>query len=195
MVNVLVCDLVVSEFEIHCCYCILLLAKYFSQIYEPPHPQNLKYFSTVIIIIMSGHQHGYPWPSLDTFPNRSSLQGYIPYPHITAECMFELVVLLLPGHMWGSIRVHPSWARPLLLQHCPACLVRLTWIVLVIGGRWPYSWCLMGCCRQDLFDIARRCRIKWFKYCYVALVCMIIRKVMVSSWQTKEAEHTVHKQI
>ena len=42
----------------------------------------------------------------------------------------------------------------LLLQQCPACLVRLTWIVFVIGGRWPYSWCLVGCCRQ-LFKIAR----------------------------------------
>ena len=48
----------------------------------------------------------------------------------------------------------PAFARPyvgvhrstslmsssLLLQRCPACLVRLTWIVIVIGGRWPYSW-------------------------------------------------------
>ena len=40
-------------------------------------------------------------------------------------------------------------------QQCPACLVRLTWIVFVIGGRWPYSWCLVGCCCQDLFRIAR----------------------------------------
>ena len=23
------------------------------------------------------------------------------------------------------------------------------------GGRWPYSWCLVECCRQDLFNIAR----------------------------------------
>ena len=30
----------------------------------------------------------------------------------------------------------------LLLQQCPACLVRLTWIVFVMGGRWPYSWCI-----------------------------------------------------
>ena len=43
----------------------------------------------------------------------------------------------------------------LLLQQCPACLVRLAWIVFVMGGRWPYSWCLVGCCRQDLFNIAR----------------------------------------
>ena len=33
-------------------------------------------------------------------------QGYIPYPHIAAECMFVLVVLPLPGHMWGSISVY-----------------------------------------------------------------------------------------
>ena len=63
----------------------------------------------------------------------------------------------------------PAFARPyvgvhrstslmsssLLLQHCPACLVHLTWIVFVMGGRWPYSWCLVGCCHQDLFNIAR----------------------------------------
>ncbi len=42
----------------------------------------------------------------------------------------------------------------LLLQQCPACLVRLTWIVFVMRGRWPYSWCLMGCYSRDLFYIA-----------------------------------------
>ena len=54
-----------------------------------------------IIIIMSCRQHGYPWPSLATSPNRSSplagLQNYIPYPHRAAICTFELVVLLLAG--------------------------------------------------------------------------------------------------
>ena len=47
----------------------------------------------------------------------------------------------------------PAFARPyvgvhrntslmsssLLLQQCPACLVCLTWIVFVMGGRWLYS--------------------------------------------------------
>ena len=71
---------------------------------------------------------------------------------------------------WMYIRVgRPAFARPyvgvhrstsltsssLLLQQCPACLLGLTWIVFVMGGRWPYSWCLVGCCRQDLFIIAR----------------------------------------
>ena len=65
---------------------------------------------------------------------------------------------------WMYVRAgRPAFARPcvgihkstslmsssLLLQQCPAYLVRLTWIVVEIGGRWPYSWCLVGCCCQD----------------------------------------------
>ena len=65
---------------------------------------------------------------------------------------------------WMYVRAgRPAFARPcvgvhkstslmsssLLLQQCSACLVRLTWIVFVIGGRWPYSCCLVGCCRQE----------------------------------------------
>ena len=60
---------------------------------------------------------------------------------------------------WMYVRAgRPAFARPymgvhkntslmsssLLLHQCPACLVRLSWIVFVIGGRWPYSWCLVG---------------------------------------------------
>ena len=55
----------------------------------------------------------------------------------------------------------PAFARPyvgvhsctslmsssLLPQQCPACLVRLTWIAFVMGGRWPYSWYFVGCRR------------------------------------------------
>ena len=41
---------------------------------------------------MSCRQHGYPCPSLITFPYRSlpqaGLLGVIPYPHIAAVCMF-----------------------------------------------------------------------------------------------------------
>ena len=55
----------------------------------------------------------------------------------------------------GVHRSTSLMSSSLLLQQCPASLVRLTWIVFVMGGRWPYSWCLVGCCRQDLFNIAR----------------------------------------
>ena len=80
---------------------------------------------------------------------------------------------------WMYVRAgRPAFARPcvgihkstslmsssLLLQQCPACLVRLTWIVFVIGGRWPYSWCLVGCCRQDLLRIARTLKFNYFHH-------------------------------
>ena len=113
----------------------------------------------IIIIIMSCRQHGYPWPSLATSPYRSSppagLQDYIPYPPIAAVCMFELVVLLFARPYEGVHRSTSHMGSSLLLQQCPACLVRLTWIAFVMGGRWPYSWCLVGFCRQSLFNIAR----------------------------------------
>ena len=77
---------------------------------------------TIIIIIMSC------WPSLATFPFRSSplagLLDYIPYPHIVAEYMFVLVFLLLHGHMWGSIRVYHLWVR-----FCFSCSVLHVWFV------------------------------------------------------------------
>ena len=62
-----------------------------------------------------------------------------------------------PAFARPYVGVHKStslMSSSLLLQQCPACLVRLTWIVFVMGGRWPYSWCLVWCCRQDLFNIA-----------------------------------------
>ena len=63
-----------------------------------------------------------------------------------------------PAFVWPYAGVYRStslMSLPLLLQQCPACLVHLTCIVFVMRGRWPYSWCLVGCCRQDLFNIAR----------------------------------------
>ena len=63
-----------------------------------------------------------------------------------------------PAFARPCVGIHKStslMSSSLLLQQCPACLVRLTWIVFVIGGRWPYSWCPVGCCCQDLFRIAR----------------------------------------
>ena len=77
----------------------------------------------IIIIIMSCRQHGYPWRFLATPSYHSSppagLQGYILCPHIVAVCKFELVVLLLHGHMWGSIGVHHLWACPCFSSSVP----------------------------------------------------------------------------
>ena len=109
------------------------------------------YFYHIHILILSFHQHGYPWSSLANPPNRSSLlagpQGYTPYPHGAAVCRFELIALLLLGHE-GVHRSTSFMSSFLLPQQCPACLVRLTLIVFVIGGRRPYSCCFVGCCLQ-----------------------------------------------
>ena len=43
-----------------------------------------------------------------------------------------------------------------LSQQCPACLVRLIWMVIEMEGRWPYNYCFVGCGFQDLF-ITTRC--------------------------------------
>ena len=72
-------------------------------------------------------------------------------------------------HRLAVLDGHPAFSRPceevhrsislmsssLLLQQNPTCLVRLSWIVFVMGGRCPHSCCFMGCCFQDLFNIAR----------------------------------------
>ena len=62
-----------------------------------------------------------------------------------------------PAFAWPYAVVHRStslMSLSLLLQQCPACLVRLTCFVFAMRGKWPYSWCLVGCCCQDLFNIA-----------------------------------------
>ena len=54
--------------------------------------------------------------------------------------------------VYGSISFR---SLPLLLHQCPACLVRLTWIVFVMVGRWQYCYCFVECCSLDLFNTAR----------------------------------------
>ena len=111
------------------------------------------------IIIMLRYQHGYFWPSLSP-----------PLPII--HCFWQVFWAIYPVSsqsccMYVRAR-HPAFARPcervhrstsltssfLLLHQCPACLVRLILIVFVTGGRWPNSCCFVGCCLQDLFNIA-----------------------------------------
>ena len=63
-----------------------------------------------------------------------------------------------PAFDWPYAGVYRSTSltiSSLLLQQCPACLVRLACIVFGIGGRWPYSWRRVGCCRHGIkIDLA-----------------------------------------
>ena len=100
-----------------------------------------------IIIILSCHQHEYPWPFLAISPYRS------PLPQVLWATPRILTELLYVGSSWS-----PRFARPcevvhrstslmssfLLLQQCPIRMVRLIWIVFVMGSRWPYNCWFVG---------------------------------------------------
>ena len=61
-----------------------------------------------------------------------------------------------PAFDWPYAGVQRSTSltsSSLLLQQCPACLVRLACVVFVTGGRWSYSCCLVGCCCQELSEV------------------------------------------
>ena len=78
-----------------------------------------------------------------------------------------------PAFVWPYAGVHGStllMSSSLLFQKCPACLVRLDWIVFVIGSRWPYSWCLVGCCCQDLFNIVLNILVRQSHNQYIAFI-------------------------
>ena len=79
--------------------------------------------------------------------------------HISFQSYCMYVRAGCPAFVWPYVEVHRStslMSSSLLLQQCSAYLVCLTWIVFVMWGRWPNSWCLVGCCHQDLFNIARK---------------------------------------
>ena len=69
--------------------------------------------------------------------------------HISSHSYCMYVRAGRPAFAWPYAGVHWStslMSSSLVLQQWPAGLVRLTCIVFLIGGRLPYSWCLVGCC-------------------------------------------------
>ena len=93
------------------------------------------------------------YPSLSSIaPGRSSSL----YP-VSAQ-MYILVLAGLRAFARPCKGVHRGislMSSSLILLLCPACLVRLTLIVFVMGVRWPHNCCFVGCCLQNLFNIAR----------------------------------------
>ena len=77
-----------------------------------------------------------------------SLSSFVPIIH-----RFRQVFLTTSCIRTKLLYVSPC--SSLLPQQYPACLVRLIWMVFEIGGRWLYSWFLVGWCFQGLFSIGR----------------------------------------
>ena len=113
--------------------------------------------------ILHHHHHVMPLARISTtlschFSLSFIASGRSSGPHpVSSHSCWMYVRAGRPAFAWPYVGIHRNtslMSSYLLLQQCPACLVRLTWIVVVMGGRWPYSWCLVGCCHQDLFNIA-----------------------------------------
>ena len=102
-------------------------------------------------------KHRFLWLTLSIRPYHPSLLAGFQ----TTSCVQHRAVVgkfLLVGqhehyHVKGSIG--EGHRLSLLLWQCPACFVHLTWMVLEMGGKWPYRCCFLGCCFQDLFNTAR----------------------------------------
>ena len=97
-----------------------------------------------------------------TFSRHSSLSSIAPswssrqYPMSVQSC-YRWILVSRPTHAPPCEEVY--WRTSFkssfsLLQQCPSCLVNLIWMVLEMGGWWPYSSCFVGCWLQDLFNIA-----------------------------------------
>ena len=66
--------------------------------------------------------------------------------HLTRHQLYGHLPSITKDFARPYVGVHRStslMSSSLLLQQCPAFLVRLTWIVFVMGGRWTYSWCFI----------------------------------------------------
>ena len=107
----------------------------------------------IIIIVMSRRQH----ISSIALSRSSSLHP------ISAQSCGILVLAGRPVFARPCEGVHRSMSlkiSSLFLSQCPACLVRLSWIVSLMGGRWLYSYCFVGCCLHDLLNIAFLCNCR-----------------------------------
>ena len=131
-----------------------------------------------ITIVMSSHLHGYPGlslslPLLIIYRIRQVLRAT---PHILTELLYvgSSRSLCFSRPCEGVHRSISLMSSSLLLQQCPTCMVRQTWVV---DGRTVVA--LWGCCLHDLFNIA--CSFATYKQCvnksymYLSLIGIILR--------------------
>ena len=99
----------------------------------------------------------FPWLSLAICTYhplfQAGLLDYILCPNRAVVGKFLLVSHHSHVHVKGSIGKHHLWVHHCFSSNVPS-FVHLIWIVLEIGGWWPYNCCFAGCCFQDLFNIA-----------------------------------------
>ena len=118
---------------------------------------QLEFSDHFLRIIINNHHHVVPQIRISLTLSRYFSLSFIAsgrssglHPVSSQNCCMH-VRAGRPAFARPYVGVHRStslMSSSLLLQQYPACLVRLTWIVFVMEGRWPY------CCLKDLFNIA-----------------------------------------
>ena len=92
----------------------------------------------------------------------------------------------------------------LLFQQCPACLVRQTLIVFVMGGWWLYSCCFVGCWPLDFFlaavvsKLLYRCTTwtltKRIEEKLDGNYTRMLRAILNNSWRQHPTKHQLYGQ-
>ena len=123
------------------------------------HCRNVKFISTLYIyhhvvllaeISLALSRHS----SLSSIISRRSSRLHLA--PVQISCGKVLVGRPTLAHPCEGVHRKTSlMSSSLLFKQFPSCLVRLIWMALKMGCRWPYSCCFVGCCSQDLFNIAR----------------------------------------
>ena len=107
-----------------------------------------------ISLTLSGH------PSLSSIaPDRSFMLHFVSVQSCCRSVLSGRPTLARPRGVFH--RSSSLMSSSLLLQQCSACLVRLTWMVFEMGGRWSYSRRFMGYCLQDLFNTPRSILVRF----------------------------------
>ena len=136
--------------------------------------KNLIYID-IYRYIYHHHHHVVPLAPIPLTLNRHFSQSFIASSRysglhpVSSQTCCMYVRAGRPAFAWPYAGVHRStslMSSSLLLQQCPACKVRLTLIVFVMGGRWPYSWCLVGCLPPGLVQYCSQ-HFCWRIYIYI----------------------------
>ena len=90
----------------------------------------------------------------------------------TAVCMFELVVQLLHGHMWGSIGVHHLWSRLCFSSSVDLVIMAMKWHSTSARylGQEPHHQILFRIIRRTLFLVGVLFLCCWYCKLYLIFV-------------------------
>ena len=125
------------------------------------------HFSTLIVLVFLCHHHHHrhhhhvvPLARMSLTLSRYSFLSFIAsgrssglHPVSSQSCCMY-VRAGRPSFVRPYEGIHRStslMSSSLLFHLCPVFLVRLDWIYFVMGGKWPYSWCFVGCWRHWIY--------------------------------------------